>query len=95
MMTLRYALHNGQIEAGVVFVQEGDRIIYLFNAASEAGRRGNARTLLIDQVIKEKSEQRLVLDFESPAKQSVRAFYQRFGAVEAPFWTMRWNRLNR
>ncbi len=94
MMTLRYALHDGQVEAGVLFVQEGNRIIYLFNAASEAGRRGNARTLLIDQLVKEKSGQQLVLDFESPAKQSIRDFYQSFGASTAPFWTMRWNRLN-
>jgi hypothetical protein len=94
LITLRYALHDGQIDAGVLFVQEGSRIIYLFNAASEAGRRGNARTLLIDQLIQEKSGQQLVLDFESPAKQSIRDFYQSFGAVEAPFWTMRWNRLN-
>ena len=44
LVTLRYTLHNGQIEAGALFVQEGGRLIYLFNAASEAGRRGNART---------------------------------------------------
>ena len=94
LTTLRYALHDGQIEAGILFVQEGSRIIYLFNAASEAGRRGNARTLLIDRLIQEKSGQQLVLDFESPAKQSIRDFYRSFGAVEFKFWTMRWNRLN-
>lgn len=94
LMTLRYALHDGQIEAGVLFVQEGNRIIYLFNAASEVGRRGNARTLLIDKLVQEKAGQRLVLDFESPAKPSIRNFYRSFGAVEDPFQTMRWNRLN-
>ena len=94
LITLRYALHNGQIEAGVLFVQEGNRIIYLFNAASEAGRRGNARTLLIDKLIQEKAGQPLTFDFESPAKQAIRDFYKSFGAVEAPFWTVRWNHLN-
>ncbi len=94
LVTLRYALHNGHIEAGALFVQEENRLTYLFNAASERGRRGNARTLLIDRLIQEKSGQPLMLDFESPAKQSIRAFYQSFGAVEIPFWTMRWNRLN-
>jgi hypothetical protein len=94
LITLRYALHNGQIEAGALFVQQENRIIYLFNAASESGRRGNARTLLIDRLLQEKAGQQLVLDFESPAKQSIRGFYQSFGAVETPFWTIRWNRLS-
>ncbi|QMW01320.1 GNAT family N-acetyltransferase [Spirosoma foliorum] len=93
LATLRYALHNGQIEAGALFVQEGNRIIYLFNAASEIGRKANVRTLLIDQLIQEKAGETFVLDFESPTKSSIRDFYQSFGAIEEPFWTMRWNRL--
>ncbi|RYF56287.1 MAG: GNAT family N-acetyltransferase, partial [Cytophagaceae bacterium] len=40
LMILRYASQNGRIDAGALFVCEGNRIIYLFNAASEAGRRG-------------------------------------------------------
>ncbi|GAB4055322.1 GNAT family N-acetyltransferase [Spirosoma litoris] len=93
MAILRYALYNGQIEAGVLFVQEDKRIIYLFNAASKTGRKANVRTLLIDKLIQEKTGEAFVLDFESPAKSSIRDFYQSFGAVEEPFWTMRWNRL--
>ena len=91
---LRYAVHAGEIEAGALFVQEGSRIIYLFNAASPIGREGNARTLLIDQLIQEKAGQQLVFDFESPSKQSIRSFYQSFGAREDTFWEVRWNRLN-
>ena len=94
LVTLRYALINGQIEAGALFVQQGDRIVYLFNAASESGRRGNARTLLIDQLLREKAGQPLIFDFESPAKKTVRDFYRSFGAMESPLWTIRWNRLN-
>jgi hypothetical protein len=92
---LRYACLDGRIEAGVLFVCEGNRLIYLFNAASETGRRGNARTLLIDQIIQEKAGKELVFDFESPEKLSIRAFYKSFGAIEEPFWTVRWNRLGR
>ena len=93
LMTLRYACQNGRIEAGALFVREGSRMIYLFNAASNAGRRGNARTLLIDQVIRENAGMKLVFDFESPAKPSVRDFYRSFGAKEEPFYALRWNRL--
>lgn len=94
LAVLRYATRENCIEAGALFVQEGNRLIYLFNAASEAGRQGNARTLLIDQMIREKAGDQLVFDFESPEKSSIRDFYRSFGAREEPFWTVRWNRLS-
>lgn len=98
LATLRYVLDNGQIEAGALFVQEGNRIIYLFNAASQTGRKGNARTLLIDQVIRERAGpcqagKPLIFDFESPEKESVEDFYRSFGAINDLFWDVRWNRL--
>ena len=95
MATIQYALVDGQIEAGALFVQEGNRIIYLFNAASERGRRGNARTLLIDQIIRENAGKPLLFDFESPQKESIVDFYRSFGAKEEPFREVRWNRLSR
>ncbi|GAB4032328.1 GNAT family N-acetyltransferase [Spirosoma jeollabukense] len=94
LVVLRYATREHRIEAGALFVQEGDRIIYLFNAASEAGRQGNARTLLIDQMIRKKAGDALIFDFESPEKPSIRDFYRSFGAFEEPFYTVRWNRLS-
>lgn len=94
LTTLRYALTGGQIHAGVLFVREGNRIIYLFNAASEVGRRGNARTLLIDRMIRENAgTPGLLFDFESPEKLSVVQFYESFGAVATPFWEVNYSRL--
>lgn len=90
---IRYALYDGRIEAGALFVREGNRIVYLFNAASEAGRRGNARTLLIDQVIRDTASQPVLFDFESPQKASIASFYRSFGAAEDVFQEVRWNRL--
>ena len=94
LATIRYALRHGQIEAGALFVTEGNRIIYLFNAASEIGRRANARTLLIDEVIRANAGKPLLFDFESPPKESIVGFYRSFGAVSEPFWAVRWSRLN-
>lgn len=93
LATLRYALKDDQIQAGALFVAEGNRIIYLFNAASKKGRRGNARTLLIDQVIRENAGRNLIFDFESPEKASVVHFYESFGAVAQPFREVKYNRL--
>ncbi|GAB4027174.1 GNAT family N-acetyltransferase [Spirosoma gilvum] len=96
---LYYAITQGQIEAGAFFTEEGNRIIYLFNAASDIGRKRNGRTLLIDRFVREKAGYwtegtPMVLDFESPTKPSIRSFYQSFGAVEEPFQAMCWSRLN-
>ena len=93
LATLRYALTDGRIEAGALFAQEGNRIIYLFNAASETGRRGNARTLLIDQIIRANAGKPVLFDFESPEKKSIVDFYRSFGAVESVFREVRWSLL--
>ncbi|QHW01374.1 GNAT family N-acetyltransferase [Spirosoma endbachense] len=90
---LRYATRDGRVEAGALFVREGNRIIYLFNAASETGRKKNARTLLIDQVIRDYAGQKFVFDFESPEKPSIAGFYESFGSAREPFYSFRWNRL--
>lgn len=98
LATIQYALCDGRIEAGALFVREGNRIIYLFNAASEIGRRGNARTLLIDQIIQDNAgrghmDRSVLFDFESPTKTSIVSFYRSFGATEEIFREVRWNRL--
>lgn len=90
---IRYAVCQGCIEAGALFVREGDRIIYLFNAASATGRKRNARTLLIDQVIREYAAKPYLFDFESPEKTSIRDFYRSFGAVDEPYYSLQWSRL--
>lgn len=95
LATIRYATYEGRTEAGALFVQEGQRIIYLFNAASALGRKENARTLLIDQLIQEKAGTTLWFDFESPEKASIANFYRSFGSKAEPFYSLRWNTLRR
>jgi hypothetical protein len=95
LVTLRYALVDDQIEAGALFVQEGNRIVYLFNAASDRGRSANARTLLIDQLIQQWAGQPMLLDFESPEKLSIAQFYRSFGTTDEVYQTVSWNRLTR
>jgi hypothetical protein len=98
LASIRYALAGNRVEAGALFVQEGNRIVYLFNAASETGRRGNARTLLIDQVIRVNAGRShagkpTLFDFESPQKKTIVDFYRSFGTTEDAFTLVRWNRL--
>ena len=90
---LRYASKDGKIEAGALFVIYDQRIIYLFNAASALGREKNARTWLIDNILREYAPQDVVFDFESPEVSSIAAFYESFGAEAQPYWQFRYNQL--
>ncbi|MBC7893016.1 MAG: GNAT family N-acetyltransferase [Sphingobacteriaceae bacterium] len=90
---LWYAEKNGQSEAGVWFVCWKGRVIYLFNAATPAGRRGNARTFLLDRFFRLKAGQPLIFDFESPEVASIAGFYESFGAKPQPYTQLGYNRL--
>lgn len=74
-------------EAGGLFVLDRDRIVYLFNGASPTGRKQQARLWMINQLIEEFAGQPMAFDFESPAvgAESVKAYYQSFGAENRPY----------
>lgn len=92
---LWYATQQGQIEAACWFVFSGNRVIYLFNAASSLGRKGNARTFLLDKFFQEYAGKGYVFDFESPTIEAIDQFYASFGAKTETFWQVSWNRLPR
>lgn len=90
---LWYATDHGQIRAGVMFVRSGGKVIYLFNASDQLGRKGNARTFLLDQYFQENDGDMLIFDFESPQITSIAAFYSSFGAEKTPYYAIRKNKL--
>lgn len=92
-LRLVYAVREGRIEAGALFAVFNNRIIYLFNAASPAGRQSNVRTWLIDQMIREYAETDFVFDFESPEIPSIASFYRSFGAQPEVYSQLSFNNL--
>ncbi|WP_158550052.1 GNAT family N-acetyltransferase [Runella aurantiaca] len=92
-LRLVYATKDGRIEAGALFAIFENRIIYLFNAASPTGRKGNGRTWLIDKIIQEYAGTDFVFDFESPELPSIASFYQSFGGVEEIYTQFTFNDL--
>ena len=99
--TLQYAWAGGKVVAGAYFVAQHGRIVYLFNAADAEGRRLNARSILIDGMIRAEQEKAVtesmptesLLDFESPEKPGVVSFYESFGATAQPYVRLSWSRL--
>lgn len=90
---LRYAQKQGRIHAGAWLVRFRQRTLYLFNAANETGRRGNARSFLLDGYLKEKAGSSGVFDFESAQKKDIADFYASFGSDVQEFYELRVNRL--
>lgn len=90
---IRVALQNGRIEAGNLLVTDENRVIHLFCSASPVGRKGNARTVILDQFIRDYAGQPMVFDFESPEVESLAAFNRSFGAEPEPYARLVSNRL--
>lgn len=91
--SIRYASLQGEIHAGFMILEKNGAGIYLFNAADAVGRKGNARTLLLDQYFREAAEELKVFDFESPEVKSIVAFYESFGARKQTFVSIKKNEL--
>lgn len=90
---IHYALKNGQVCAGVMLISCERKVIYIFNAANDAGRKGNARTVLLDAFFQEQAQSQQLFDFESPEIASISDFYQSFGSSKTPYYQITKNRL--
>ncbi len=90
---VQYAILNGKIRAGVMFLEKTGTRIYIFNAADPVGRKGNARTYLLDRYFRRFAGGGQVFDFESPELKSIADFYESFGAEAQVFLSIKKNRL--
>ncbi|MCF0070835.1 hypothetical protein LZD49_10155 [Dyadobacter sp. CY261] len=89
--TLTYAASGGRIHAGIWLVRYNGRTIYLFNAADQTGRKGNARAVMLNAYFEGNAGTDLIFDFESPQKKSIAKYYKDFGATAVPFLCMHRN----
>ncbi|RRB02377.1 GNAT family N-acetyltransferase [Larkinella rosea] len=90
---IRVAVQNGRVEAGCLLVTDVNRVIHLFCSASPEGRKGNARTLILDQFIREYAGKPLWFDFESPEVENLAAFNRSFGAESESYFRLVSNQL--
>lgn len=93
---------TGELLAGALFVVTARRLVYLFAAASPAGKQAGAPLLLPDHVIRRYAgTPGLILDFEGGMIPSIARFFANFGASPAPYaaltqtslpWYLLWKR---
>ena len=86
---------QGRKNGGCLFIIWGGRIVYIFNAAPQHGRKQNGRTLIIDHMIQKHAGQEVLFDFESPdeGEQDILHFYKSFGPAVKPIPVLKYNRL--
>ena len=92
---LLYGVYDerNQLCAGAFFMRAQNRLIFLFSATNDKGRKSAAMTFLIDSVIKEFSPGKLVLDFEGSNEENLARFYKGFGAKKVTYIRLRRKKL--
>ena len=90
---LNYASIDGKIHAGALFINDGQHGIYLFNAADQTGRKGNARTWLLNLFFEDNCQSIGYFDFESAQVEQIASFYKSFGGETIPFIQISKNKL--
>jgi hypothetical protein len=79
--------------AGWVGLIDNHRIYNLLNLTTPKGRKSGANYFLIDQVLKEFSEQPFWFDMEGSTLSGVQAFYQNWGAQKETYFQLHHNQL--
>jgi hypothetical protein len=101
---LRQVRHpaTNELLAGALFVRHAGGLVYLFAAASAAGRSAGAPILLVDDAVRRHAGQPgQVFDFEGGSLPGIGRFFANFGARPVPYptltltqspWFLRWMR---
>lgn len=93
-LLIRNVYHaNSQLLATGIFLYDGRRLYNMANTTLPEGRQLEANHFLLAQLIEEFSNQPLLLDFEGSDIEGIAFFYQKFGAVNQPYYFWRFNQL--
>jgi hypothetical protein len=79
---------DGKPQAAALFITYKTKVIYLFAASTQEGKETGAMAFLLDQFIKDHSNNNLILDFEGSNIPSLARFYKGFGGIEKIYLRM-------
>lgn len=98
-LTLKYGKVIGAFDdeqnllASIFSIYRFDRIINLFVASNEKGKKIGAMTFLVDSIIKENAQSKTVLDFAGSSIRSIARFNERFGSQLETYSFLHCNKL--
>ncbi len=84
---------SGDVLAIALFLKDNNRIYNIANTTTGKGRNTEANHFLLDGVIREFAGQHLLFDFEGSDIPGVKAFYEKFGAINQPYYHYHHNQL--
>lgn len=76
-----------------LFLKDNARIYNIANSTTNAGRQSEANHFLLDRVLNEFAETSLIFDFEGSDLPGVKQFYEKFGAINQPYFHWHFNEL--
>lgn len=85
---------DASLLCAAIFMKANNRITFLFSGQSEAGKKKQAMTFLIDHVIRKYASQPLTFDFEGSDDENLARFYLGFGGIEVSYPSYAFNRLS-
>jgi hypothetical protein len=82
-----------EILSEVVLMKDNKRYYNIINVTTALGRKQEANYLLYDHLLEELSNQPLLFDFEGSDLTGVQKFYEKFGAINQPYFHWHYNLL--
>ncbi len=83
--------NDGVILSDTLLLKDNRRIYHLLNTTFQEGRQLHSNHWLLDQLLKEYSNQQLLFDFEGSDLPGVKSFYKKFGGHVQPYFHYRRN----
>lgn len=77
---------KNELLGGGFFIKYKERIIYLFSSFNDNGRKYQAASFLINDIIKQNEQKNIILDFEGGNIKSIGDFFKSFGADTEQFY---------
>ncbi len=84
---------KNELCAGAFFVEQNNKVIFLFSGSNEKAKSTGAMAFLIDDFIKNNAQRNLTLDFEGSNDKNLARFYKSFGSKECVYLHVRKNNL--
>jgi hypothetical protein len=76
---------EGELLGGGFFINDKNKLIYLYSAFTSEGKKLQAASFLISSIIKKHQSSNLVLDFEGGNLPNIGKFYRSLGAEEVAY----------
>lgn len=77
---------HGKLLGGAIFFIHKNRIIYLFSAVNQEGRKSQVISHILDFLIQKYSENKMILDFEGSMISGIADFFRSFGTYNQPYF---------